>query len=56
MNAGMLKGLLENVPDDFEHEALLQFEKQPDPIASIDRTGEEPVYRLMIPLENWIVR
>lgn len=41
----------ENVPDDFEHEALLEFEKQPKPIASIDRTGEEPVYRLMIPLK-----
>ncbi len=41
----------ENTPDDFEHNALMQFENQPEPITSIDRTGEEPVYRLMIPLK-----
>jgi len=41
----------ENTPDDFEHEALLQFEEEPAPFTSIDRTGEEPVYRLMIPLK-----
>ncbi|OQY32413.1 MAG: hypothetical protein B6I38_04685 [Anaerolineaceae bacterium 4572_5.1] len=41
----------ENTPDDFEHGALLQFEKEPVPISSIDRAGEEPVYRLMIPLK-----
>ncbi|MBE9523454.1 MAG: DUF3365 domain-containing protein [Chloroflexi bacterium] len=40
----------ENAPDDFEHKALLQFEKNPVPITSIDRSGDEPAYRLMIPL------
>ena len=33
----------ENTPDNFEHSALLQFEKQPEPITSIDRTEEESV-------------
>ena len=41
---------LENAPDDFEHDSLIQFEKNPVSITSFDRSGEEPVYRLMIPL------
>ena len=41
----------ENVPDDFEHDALLKFEEAAEPIASIDRSGEESRYRLMIPLK-----
>jgi len=41
---------IENAPDDFEHKALIQFEDNPVPITSIDRSGDEPVYRLMIPL------
>jgi hypothetical protein len=48
---------LENAPDDFEHDSLLQFERNPIPITGFDRTGDEPIYRLMIPLiveESWI--
>ncbi|MEN8171445.1 MAG: DUF3365 domain-containing protein [Chloroflexota bacterium] len=41
---------LENAPDDFEHSALIKFEESPVPITSIDRSGDEPVYRMMIPL------
>ena len=41
----------ENTPDDFETRALQQFEEKPEPVTSIDRTGDEPAYRLMIPLE-----
>lgn len=41
---------MENAPDDFEHDSLLQFEKNPVPITSFDYTGDEPIYRLMIPL------
>ena len=41
----------ENAPDDFEHDSLVQFEVEPEPITSIDRNGDEPVYRLMIPLK-----
>ena len=41
----------DNAPDNFEHDALLQFDKMPEPITTIDRSGEEPVYRLMIPLK-----
>ncbi|MCP4182168.1 MAG: DUF3365 domain-containing protein, partial [Hyphomicrobiales bacterium] len=40
----------ENAPDDFEHDTLVQFERDPVPITSIDRSGDEPVYRSMIPL------
>ncbi len=41
----------ENAPDDFEHDALVQFEIEAEPITTIERSGDEPVYRLMIPLE-----
>ncbi len=41
----------ENTPDDFEHDALLQFEEEAVPVASVDRSGSEPVYRLMNPLK-----
>ncbi|MBT3321415.1 MAG: DUF3365 domain-containing protein [Anaerolineae bacterium] len=41
----------ENIPDNFEHDALIQFEDQFEPVAKIDRSGDEPVYRLMFPLE-----
>ncbi len=41
----------ENTPDNFEHDALIQFEEEAVPIAAVDRTGSEPVYRLMIPLK-----
>jgi two-component system nitrate/nitrite sensor histidine kinase NarX len=41
----------ENTPDTFEYHALQEFEKKPEPITSIDRSGDEPVYRLMIPLK-----
>ncbi|MCP4139828.1 MAG: DUF3365 domain-containing protein [Chloroflexi bacterium] len=41
----------ENAPDNFEHDALVQFETDVEPITTIDRNGTEPVYRLMIPLE-----
>ncbi len=40
----------ENVPDDFEHNALVQFEESPTPITSIERSGDGTVYRLMFPL------
>jgi len=40
----------DNAPNHFEHDALVQFEEDFAPIAAIDRTGAEPVYRLMIPL------
>lgn len=41
----------ENVPDDFEHSALEQFEIDAEPVASLDQSGAEPLYRLMIPLK-----
>ena len=41
----------ENAPDNFEHHALMQFDEVPEPITAIDRSGDEPVYRLMIPLK-----
>jgi two-component system, NarL family, nitrate/nitrite sensor histidine kinase NarX len=41
----------ENAPDSFEHDSLVQFEVEPEPITSIDRNGDEPVYRLMVPLK-----
>ncbi len=40
----------ENISDDFEYEALLQFEKEFAPVAKVDRSGNEPVYRLIFPL------
>lgn len=40
----------ENAPDDFEHDSLLQFERNPTPITAFDRAGNESIYRLMIPL------
>jgi len=41
----------ENTPDNFEHDALIQFENEFEPVAAVDRSGDEPVYRLMFPLE-----
>ncbi len=41
----------ENIPDTFEHEALLKFEDYFEPVAEMDRSGDEPVYRLMVPLK-----
>ncbi len=41
----------ENAPDPFEYGALVHFEEDFEPVASFDRTGEEPFYRLMIPLQ-----
>ena len=41
----------ENAPDSFEQEALVHFETDFEPVASLERTGSEPFYRLMIPLE-----
>ncbi len=41
----------ENMSDEFEHNALIQFEDHFDPVAEVDRNGDEPVYRLMFPLE-----
>jgi len=40
----------ENAPDDFEHDALLQFEEDQIPVTSIDQVEDDPVYRFMIPL------
>lgn len=40
----------ENMPDNFEHDALSQFEYAPVPVSSFESFGDEPVYRLMIPL------
>ena len=40
----------ENISDDFEHKALIQFEKDFAPVTEVDRSGDEPVYRLMFPL------
>ncbi len=40
----------ENAPDDFEHDALMQFENNPVSITSFERVGGDPVYRFMIPL------
>lgn len=40
----------DNAPDDFEHDALLQFEEDQIPITSFDKIGDDPVYRFMIPL------
>ncbi|HIE25120.1 MAG TPA: DUF3365 domain-containing protein [Anaerolineales bacterium] len=41
----------ENFPDTFEHNALIQFESNFEPVAEIDRNGDEPVFRLIFPLE-----
>ena len=41
----------DNAPDSFEHDALVHFEEEFEPVASFDRTGDQPFYRLMIPLE-----
>ena len=41
----------ENISDEFEHNALIQFEDNFEPVAEVDRNGDEPVYRLMFPLK-----
>ena len=41
----------DNAPDQFEHDALVHFEEEFEPVASFDRTEDEPFYRLMIPLK-----
>lgn len=39
-----------NAPDDFEHDALMQFEENKIPVTSFDQVGNDPVYRFTIPL------
>lgn len=41
----------ENAPDSFEEQALVHFEEDATPIASLDTLNGESFYRLMIPLE-----
>ena len=41
----------DNAPDQFEHDALVHFEVELEPVASFERTNDESFYRLMIPLE-----
>lgn len=41
----------ENVPDQFEHDALIHFEEDFEPVASFYNMDGESFYRLMIPLE-----
>ncbi|MEW5960211.1 MAG: DUF3365 domain-containing protein [Chloroflexota bacterium] len=41
----------ENAPDDFEHDTLLRFEQNAQPVTTVEKMNDQSVYRLMVPLK-----